>query len=341
VQEIREKARELMKGTCRVCPVCDGRACAGEVPGMGGVGTGNSFKANVKALAAKTFVMRLVHQVSQPSSEVELLGRKFALPVLAAPIGGVALNMGGQVPEEVFVTAVLEGCAQQGTLGCSGDGAPPEVINGALAALSAVEGQGIPVIKPWGEEEFFAKVDQVKAAGATMVGMDLDAAGLITLALLGRPVGPKPVEELQKIAERLRPLKFILKGIMSPQDALLAVEAGVDAIVVSNHGGRVLDFTPGTAEVLPEIAAAVKGKITILADGGVRSGGDVLKMLALGADAVLIGRPLAVAALGGGAEGVAKYLEQIKGELLSAMVLTACPHPGAAGPHMLFSSAGP
>jgi isopentenyl diphosphate isomerase/L-lactate dehydrogenase-like FMN-dependent dehydrogenase len=91
---------------------------------------------------------------------------------------------------------------------------------------------------------------------------------------------------------------------------------------VSNHGGRVLDHTPGAAEVLPAIADAVKGRIFILADGGVRTGGDVLKMLALGADVVMIGRPFSMAALGGLQEGVEKYLDQIRSELTSAMVLT-------------------
>ena len=93
-------------------------------------------------------------------------------------------------------------------------------------------------------------------------------------------------------------------------------------LVVSNHGGRVLDGMAGTADVLPVIAAAVKGKITVLVDGGIRSGEDVLKMLALGADAVLIGRPVAVAAVGGGAAGVALYLEKIRRELSDAMMIT-------------------
>ena len=92
--------------------------------------------------------------------------------------------------------------------------------------------------------------------------------------------------------------------------------------MVSNHGGRVLDHTPGTAEVLPGIAATVKGKTKVLVDGGVRTGADVLKMLALGADAVLIGRPLVTGAFGGGAEGVASILNKLKAELISAMLLT-------------------
>ncbi|MBY6878871.1 alpha-hydroxy-acid oxidizing protein, partial [Clostridium botulinum] len=86
----------------------------------------------------------------------------------------------------------------------------------------------------------------------------------------------------------------------------------------------VLDQTPGVADVLPEIAEAVKGKVTILADGGVRTGVDVLKMIALGADAVLIGRPFVTASFGGEREGVKIYVENLKSELKSAMVLTGC-----------------
>ena len=103
-----------------------------------------------------------------------------------------------------------------------------------------------------------------------------------------------------------------------------AVEAGVDAIVISNHGGRVLDCTPGVCEVIPSIAKAVKGKITILADGGVRTGVDVVKMIGLGADAVLIGRPFVTASFGGKTDGVKTYVENIKNELKSTMILTGC-----------------
>jgi 4-hydroxymandelate oxidase len=109
---------------------------------------------------------------------------------------------------------------------------------------------------------------------------------------------------------------------MTVDDAKAAVDAGADAVVVSNHGGRVLDFTPGAATVLPGICEAVKGQITILADGGIRSGADVLKLLALGADAVMIGRPFSVAAIGGLQQGVVQYIEKIQTELAAAMVLT-------------------
>ena len=92
--------------------------------------------------------------------------------------------------------------------------------------------------------------------------------------------------------------------------------------MVSNHGGRILDHCPGTAEVLPRIADAVRGRMTVLVDGAVRTGVDVLKMLALGADAVLIGRPVSVAAIGGGLEGVRDYFGNIRQQFCQAMLLT-------------------
>ncbi len=321
MKEIRNNAREMMKGFCRVCPVCDGRACAGEVPGMGGLGSGRAFGANLEALARYRLNMRLLHDVETPDTRATILGKTLSMPVLAAPIGGVSFNMGGKVSEEAYIEAVVGGCVDEGTLAGVGDGVPDFIHQAGYAAIKAHAGVGIPFIKPWETAEFETKLDKALATGAGLIGMDIDAAGLITLKLMGRPVTPKSPQKLREIVSRV-PGKFILKGVMTVADAQASVAAGVHAIVVSNHGGRVLEHTPGAAEVLPEIARAVKGRITILADGGVRSGGDVLKLLALGADAVMIGRPIAVAAVGGLREGVRKYLQQIRSELTAAMVLT-------------------
>ncbi len=110
---------------------------------------------------------------------------------------------------------------------------------------------------------------------------------------------------------------------------------GPAGIVVSNHGGRVLDHTPGTAEVLPEIAAAVKGKVKIFVDGGIRSGTDALKMLALGAEAVLVGRPMAIAAVGGGKQAVALLLTQYADQLRTAMIYGGCKSLSDVSPSVL------
>lgn len=324
VKETRKAARERMKGFCRVCPQCDGVACAGQVPGMGGLGTGSSFKANLEALARWRLNMRVLHNVSDPSTHIAFLGHDLDLPVLAAPIGGVSFNMGGKITEEDYIRAVLGGCVEAGTLGCVGDGVPAFIHEAGYEALKALEGKGIPFIKPWEDKEWQEKLEKALATGTDIIGMDVDAAGLVTLKQMGRPVSPKPPEKLRGIIAGL-PAKFILKGIMTPDEARLAVDVGAQAIVVSNHGGRVLDHAPGVAEVLPQIAAAVKGKIAIMADGGIRGGADVLKMIALGADVVMIGRPFSVAAVGGLKAGVVKYLQTIKSELISAMVLTGTP----------------
>jgi isopentenyl diphosphate isomerase/L-lactate dehydrogenase-like FMN-dependent dehydrogenase len=337
MQEIRSKARELMRGYCRVCPQCDGRACAGEVPGMGGIGTGSSFRNNVEALAGYRFRMSVMHGIHDPSTRTGLLGAELSLPVLAAPMGGVSFNLGPGMSEGEFVGAVVGGCAEQGALGCTGDGVPDEISSEGFRAVRDSGGRGIAFIKPWEDEELFRKLDEATDSGALAVGMDIDAAGLVTLKKMGRPVSPKTADKIREIRDRVR-APFVLKGIMSPDEADKAADAGADAIVVSNHGGRVLDHTPGVAEVLPSAARMVRGRCAVLADGGVRSGADVLKMLCLGADAVLVGRPFAVAAMGGGKEGVMRYLETLRTELRQAMVLTGCPDVASASPGLLFKS---
>jgi L-lactate dehydrogenase (cytochrome) len=115
---------------------------------------------------------------------------------------------------------------------------------------------------------------------------------------------------------------LILKGILDPDDAKLALSAGVDGIVVSNHGGRQLDGALSTARALPRIADAVGGQMALLADGGVRSGLDVVRMLALGADFVLLGRAWAYALAAYGGAGVAHVLQLIEAEIRVAMALT-------------------
>ncbi len=339
MKDVRANAKELMKGYCRVCPVCNGKACAGEVPGMGGLGTGSSFTANVEALTDYKLRMRLIHGVTTPNPTTEILGMPLSIPVLAAPIGGVSFNMGGKVTEEDYIASKLKACVANGIIGCTGDGVPPFIYEAGFAAIRAVEGKGIPFIKPWEDAELFDKLDQAAETGCSIFGMDIDAAGLVTLAKMGRPVTPKSPAKLKQIIDHV-PGKFILKGIMCVDDAKAAVDAGASAIVVSNHGGRVLDHTPGTAHVLFDIAEAVGKDITVLVDGGVRTGADVLKMIALGADAVMIGRPFSIATVGGLEEGAGKYIQQLQTELTAAMVLTGCKSLADATPDILTDVLG-
>jgi L-lactate dehydrogenase (cytochrome) len=118
--------------------------------------------------------------------------------------------------------------------------------------------------------------------------------------------------------------KFVIKGILDPEDAHEAVQAGADGIVVSNHGGRQLDGVSSTAKALPGIVDAVAGRATVLVDGGIRSGLDVLRALALGADGCLLGRAWAYALAAKGQAGVTQMLAILKAELSTAMALTGC-----------------
>ncbi|QCX32924.1 alpha-hydroxy-acid oxidizing protein [Caloramator sp. E03] len=322
-KEILKQARENLNGSCKVCPVCNGKVCAGEVPGMGGTGTGSAFTANYEALAKVKLNMRVIHDAKDPDMTTTLFGKKMRIPVFAAPVSGTTLNMGGKFTEKEYISWVIRGCLDGGIYPMVGDTAVDAFLTTNLEELKAAGGEGIAIIKPWENKNVISKVKMAEDTGAFAVGMDIDAAGLITLALHGKPVGPKTVDEIKEIVNSTR-LPFILKGVMTIEDAELAIETGASAIVVSNHGGRVLDETPGVAQVLPEIADKVKGRITILADGGVRTGVDILKMLALGADGVLIGRPFVTASFGGGAEGVKTYIDKIANELKVAMILTGC-----------------
>ena len=181
-------------------------------------------------------------------------------------------------------------------------------------------GCGVPTIKPWDMDTIREKFALVQESEPFAIAMDIDAAGLPFLQGLTPPAGSKSVEELKQIVSwAQRP--FILKGIMTARGAEKALEAGASGIVVSNHGGRVLDHCPATADVLPEIVDAVGGKMTILVDGAIRSGMDMFKALALGADAVLIGRPFVPMVYGDGAQGVATYIEKIGSELRDTMAM--------------------
>lgn len=333
--EVLKNAKIKFNGSCKVCRVCDGIACRGEVPGMGGKGTGNSFIENVKALDRIKINMRTIHNVENPDTSIELFGRKLDLPVMAAPITGTTLNMGGQVTEKEYIEPVVAGCKNKNTIAMVGDTAIPQFLLDNLEVLEQYDGNGIVFIKPWENENIISKIKAAEKAGAIAVGVDIDACGLITLNIHGTPVKAKSVAEIKELVESTN-LPFILKGIMTPDEALMAVEAGVYGIVVSNHGGRVQDYTPGTADVLEGIAKAVDKRIKVFVDGGIRTGVDVLKMLALGADACLIGRPFVTASLGGQTDGVELYLERVKADLEGAMILTGCQNLDSIDKHVLF-----
>lgn len=228
------------------------------------------------------------------------------------------LHYGDKLDDIKYNDILVSACEKAGIVAFTGDGTNPEVMKAATAAVKKAGGVGVPTVKPWDENTLKEKFALVKDSDSMAVAMDVDAAGLPFLQGLTPPAGSKTVEELSAVIKGAgKP--FIVKGVMTVQGAMDAEKAGASAIIVSNHGGRVLDQTPSTAEVLEEIADALKGRLMILVDGGIRTGNDIFKAIALGADAVLIARPYVTAVYGGAEEGVKLYTEKLGRELQDTM----------------------
>lgn len=334
-QEMLAAARTCSGPYCKVCPVCNGRACGATMPGPGAKGTGTVAAANYAAWQKICVNMDTICDNKSVDTRFDFFGQTCELPVLAAPVGAVKLHYGDKFTDEEYNRILVPACAEAGIAAFTGDGTDPEVFRAAAAAIGAAGGRGVPTIKPWDRQTLFAKLDEAKAAGAKVFAMDIDAAGLPFLKGLNPPAGPKTVEELREIIDYAG-VPFILKGIMTVKGAEKALEAGAAGIVVSNHGGRVQDGVPATAQVLPAIAKAVKGRMMVLVDGGIRSGLDVFRALALGADAVLLARPYVTAVYGGGAEGVALLTNKLKSELQDTMAMCGVHSLAEIGPELLW-----
>lgn len=319
-QEILANARTCMGPYCKSCPTCNGLACKNTVPGPGAKGIGTGFIRNYQKWQELCVNMDTICENKPVDTSFALFGHKVDLPVFAAPVGAMQLHYGDKYDDLTYNDVLVAACAQAGIAAFTGDGTNPAVMEGAAEALKKNGGCGIPTIKPWNMDTIREKMALVQAADPFAIAMDIDAAGLPFLKNLQPPAGSKTVAELKEIAA-MAGKPFILKGIMTVNGARKAMEAGASGIVVSNHGGRVLDQCPATAEVLPAIADAVGGRMTILVDGGIRTGMDVFKALALGADAVLIGRPFVNMVYGGGAEGVQVYVDKLKAELADTMAM--------------------
>ena len=253
-------------------------------------------------------------------TSISLFGKEFKYPFFAGPVGAVNLHYGDSLDDVAYNDILVSACADAGIAAFTGDGTNPGVMEAATDAIKNAKGRGIPTVKPWNIDTIRDKMELVRNSGAFAVAMDIDAAGLPFLKNMTPPAGSKSVEELSEIVKAAN-APFIVKGIMTVKGALKAKEAGASAIVVSNHGGRVLDQCPATAEVLEEIVKAVDGSMKIFVDGGIRSGADVLKAIALGANAVIIARPFVTAVYGGEHEGVLAYIDKIGSELKDAMAM--------------------
>ena len=319
-KEVLEKARGNIGPYCKACPVCNGKACGNSMPGPGSNGPCNCAARNYDAWQ-KVFVnMDTICSNAAPDTSFKLFGHDFALPVFTAPIGARPMHYSDAYDDFAYNDILIPTAVECGSASFTGDGVDPEIMKRSAAAMAKVGGIGIPTIKPWNNEAVFEKLDVLNELGIFAAAMDIDGAGLPFLKAMNPNAGSKPVADLKAVIDYAK-MPFIIKGIMTVAGAQKAVEAGAAGIVVSNHGGRVLGQTRATADVLPEIAKAVAGKCVIFVDGGIRTGVDVFKALALGADAVLIGRPFVPAVYGGEAEGAKLLFAKLKAELADTMAM--------------------
>ncbi|MBX3714745.1 MAG: alpha-hydroxy-acid oxidizing protein [Burkholderiales bacterium] len=308
----------------------------------GGAADEITLRANRAAWEAIRLRPRVLADLSGFDPGTALLGRAMAAPVLVAPMA----HQGLAHPDAERGTALAAAALGVGLVLATQSGTPLEEV--ARASLPEPDRGPLWFQLYWLGNRAWVRelVDRARRAGYEAIVLTVDApvqgvrdaerrAGFTLPPGLESPHAP-PVAKGARLAALLQQaatwddvawlasestLPVLLKGITHPADAALALEAGAAGIIVSNHGGRVLDTLPATAAVLPEIAAAVDGRVPVLVDGGIRRGTDVVKALALGADAVLVGRPVLHGLANAGAAGVAHVLRLLLDEFMAAMAL--------------------
>lgn len=322
-EDVLERAKQVLSPKCRVCRECNGIACKGEIPGVGAVGSGASFTDCRTYLKSIKLHMDAVHEHFEPDTTFQVFGKVLRAPIMVAPIGGMSFNYTDYLTETQYTQAIVNGALSAGILAFTGDGPKDDYFPSTLPVIEQAGGMAIPTIKPWEREKVLGRLREIAPYRCVAVAMDVDSAALVNLKLQGKPAFTKSAPEL---AEFVREAKspFIVKGVLTVPAAQRCVVAGAKAIVLSNHGGRIMEDAMPPVSVIRTIRDHVGSRIKIFVDGGIRSGADIFKCLALGADAVLIGRPYAIAAHGGGEEGVRLLSEKLIGELKETMLMTDC-----------------
>jgi 4-hydroxymandelate oxidase len=325
----RSIARKMLVGVCGEFSVCDGqpdRTCTGQkfgAPiGFGGAGQGKTFEANYNSLQRYKLKMRVIKAHKEPKMSTSLFDKKIAVPFMGASVAGVKNSMNDVVPEEALYRGLLKGAMSSGSIGLVGN-TPESPDDLGVNIVGENNGWGIPIFKPQSQERLLQLIHKAEELKVIAVGVDLEGAGSTYWNASNKPVYRKSEKEITELVDSTEK-PVIFKGIMSIEDAVKVLDSGAGACYISNHGGRVLDGGQGMADVLPEIANEISGKIPIMADGAVRTGFDVLKVLALGADIALVGRPLARMSISGGEVAVKMYYKYMKDDLRKAMILTGC-----------------
>jgi isopentenyl diphosphate isomerase/L-lactate dehydrogenase-like FMN-dependent dehydrogenase len=329
----------------------------------GGAGDELALVGNVEAWRRLKLRPRVLVDVSSVSTETTVLGTPVSMPLLVAP---TAIQKLAHAEGE---GGMARAAAAAGTVMCLSTIATSTPAEVAAAAPESPRWFQLYVFRDRGVTR--SLIDQAVEHGYGAIVLTVDAPWLgrrerdlrtgfrvpeeivvPSIAALGGWEGATPLELLGAIdpalswrdldeLRSLAPLPLVLKGIQTAEDAALAVEHGVDAIVVSNHGGRQLDAVGATADLLPEIVDAVDGRVEIYVDGGIRRGSDVVKALALGARAVLAGRAPLWGLTCDGEAGARRVLELLRGEIELALALCGCTSPEQVAPEHVTRITGP
>lgn len=314
----------------------------------GGVEDEYTLRANREAYGKFALRPRVMTDVSNVSLEVDLLGMKLASPILIAPTGGKNLVI--ESADEKVAAAALASktliCSATGVQKILQSGAPLLWWSNTIGAATKAQARGYARrIEDGGGRAITLTVDNqyqsnrdrnnrnrfdygYMQTGVPKEGEPKPAPKSPALPAMWQPHTPQMTWEQISWMKEGAKIPVIVKGIIHPEDAALAVKHGADAIVVSNHGGRQLDGVMGTLEALPDCVDAVGGKVPVLMDGGLRRGTDILKAMALGAKAVLVGRAPLWGLGAFGQPGVERVLWMLNAELKLAMALAGMAKPG-------------
>jgi isopentenyl diphosphate isomerase/L-lactate dehydrogenase-like FMN-dependent dehydrogenase len=290
----------------------------------GAAETRATFHRNPRAFHRYLFRQHIFHDIVDPDISVELFGQTLPVPAITAPVGSFSL-IGDSTEREV-----AEGTGRAGAMMFVSQAAKfnpkqwRDVTKSPLVFMAYMNR---------GREEVSQYAKLAQDLGFAAVGITMDTVRPVKIGdevplstkdgkpRRGQMAAPKDIEWMKQQVS----LPVVIKGIMGAEDARIAVNAGADAVLVSNHGGRILDFNRAALEALPEVVDAVGARVPVLLDSGIRSGGDIVKAMALGATAVLTGRPVAWGVAAFGPRGVERVFAILSEEIKRVLCMSGVP----------------
>ncbi len=252
----------------------------------------------------------------EASTELTLFNRKFRTPIFSGALSGMTDIVGKSLKE---IALGVKNSGSMMWVGIASSDQVKEVLDTGAPTVR--------IVKPYLDTEAMVReLKEAEEGGAIAVGTDIDffyGGKRRDRTFAPKAMGPKTVTELKRLAAATR-LPFILKGVLSARDAEKALEIGAGGIVVSNHAGAIIDYAAHPLEVLPEIKQVIGDTMPIFVDSGFRRGSDIMKALALGADAVLIGWLLVMGLAANGNQGVTEMINVVTAELQRILSVTGC-----------------